>query len=116
MTSFDDPTVPPPADITGADARAYEEKILELLRHALLPRRDPIRRIESIELRGKQPDTLVVICYTDTRESGPRAVGIDLWRDDDKHGGLLADPMSMAGWIYADWLAGDLDPIELENP
>jgi hypothetical protein len=73
---------------------------------------NPIRTVSSIELRGVQPDTEIVIRYTDTRQPGTQSVGFQLWNDIDKDLDLLPDPLSMAGWIYSDWLAEELDPTD----
>ena len=110
MASFGDPDVPPPADISGADARRYEEVIVDLIRAALPPGSDPIRKVTSIELRGEQPNTEILFRYTDVRKPGKHAVRFRLWDDIDRDLNLLPDPRSMAGWIYSDWLAGELDP------
>lgn len=114
MVSFDDPSVPPPADITGRDARAYEEKIVQLIRAALTPGSDPIRTVRSIELRGTRPDTEIVFRYDDSRDPGVHAVGYPLWKGLETDQGLLPDPGSYAGWIYSDWLAGWIHPIDVE--
>jgi hypothetical protein len=37
MSQYDDPYFQPPADITGAEARAYEERIVSMLREHMLP-------------------------------------------------------------------------------
>jgi hypothetical protein len=106
--SFDDPHFEPPADIQGADARAYEEKILQMLRDVLGDRTE-------IELRGERPNTEIIFHITDGREPGPNALRFALWTSEYPFRGPEADdlygPASVAGWIYSDWLAGDLEPM-----
>lgn len=63
MGLHDDPNFEPPADIVGAEARAYEEKIVEMLREHLLPSPGPTRFLKSIELRGQRPETEIIFRY-----------------------------------------------------
>jgi hypothetical protein len=69
---YDDPHYQPPSDIQGAEARAYEEKILEMMREAMLPSAGPMIALQAIELRGERPDTEVIFIYTDSRKPGQR--------------------------------------------
>jgi hypothetical protein len=115
---FDDPHFEPPVNIRGPDVRAYVEKVVELLRDAALPSSDPIFHLESIEMRGERPDTQIVFRYTGARDAGQRAVGVALWRREYPTSGAdetLHEAASVAGWIYSDWLAGDLDPLEIDE-
>jgi hypothetical protein len=79
MDPFDNPHYEPPVDIRGREARAYELKILALVREALLPSPGPLHFVESIELRGEQPETAVILRYRITGEPGLRAVRRPLW-------------------------------------
>jgi hypothetical protein len=117
---FDDPFYQPPADIQGEEARRYENAILRLLRHAMLPSASPVVTLVAIELRGERPDTEVVYIYTDAREPGRRfAQSTQLWKgiyhwavneppDDD----LLNEAASVGGAFSAH----ECDPIEVPCP
>ena len=116
MTIFDDPHFCPPADIRGTEARAYEEKIVELLREELLPSRGPKHFVQSIELRGERPDTEIILRYTDIDAPGEFVVGTELWKYGWPFTGVepattLYDAASVAGWIFIAWMAGELGPV-----
>jgi hypothetical protein len=118
MDSYTDPHFEPPVDIDGAEARAYEAKIVELLREASLP--DSGRfPLESIELRGERPSTEIIFRYSDTADPKPPAVGFALWASEYPTSGAaeygtLHEAASVAGWIYSAWTAGELEPIDIE--
>ena len=104
---YDDPHFEPPADISGAEARAYEERIVSLLKDAMAP------YLTSVELRGKRPDTEILMRF------GDAAYTFALWKseyptDGAAEYGHLQEAASVAGWISSDWTAGDLDPLEPE--
>ena len=104
-TPYDDPHFQPPADISGAEARAYEERIVRLLEDAMAP------WLKSVELRGERPETEIVIRLADS------VYTFALWKseyptDGAAQHGHLQEAASVAGWIYSDWTAGDLDPLE----
>ena len=104
-TPYDGPHFPPPADISGAQARAYEERIVRLLEDAMAP------WLKSVELRGERPDTEIVIRLVDG------AYKFDLWKpeyptDGAANYGHLQEAVSVAGCICSDWTAGDLNPLE----
>jgi hypothetical protein len=112
---YDDPHFQPPADISGAEARAYEEKIVAMLREVLGPRSGPVITVRSVELRGERPDTDIVFRYEDRRRPGARAARFPLWKSEYptdgavEFGGKLHDAASVSGWIYSAWLAGELE-------
>ena len=118
--SYEDPYFQPPGDIKGQEARAYENKIVSMLRDVLLPSQGPVVILQSIELRGERPDTEIVFRYTDTRKPGTFAVRAALWRDDwptsgaAEYDGKLHDAASVAGWLCSAWQADELDAIEVE--
>lgn len=123
-TAYDDPHYQPPANIEGAEARAYEEKILELLRDALLPSDGPVIALQAIELRGERPDTEVIFIYTDTREPGQRfAQRTWLWKDpfrwpledDPRFDNTLNEPASVASWVGGAFSAHECEPIEVPD-
>jgi hypothetical protein len=67
--------------------------------------------LKSVELRGERPDTEIVIRLADG------AYTFDLWKSEYPTSGAaeyghLQEGASVAGWIYSDWTAGDLDPLE----
>jgi hypothetical protein len=111
---YDDPYYEPPSDIQGADARAYERKIVELLRERLLPSHGPTIFLRSIELRGERPDTEIVFRYTRTGRAEERTVRAALWQQDwvSDEGGTrdrLSAAMSVGGWLFNAWLADELE-------
>jgi hypothetical protein len=115
----DDPHFEPPADITGGEARAYEDKIIEMLRDELLPSQGPVIFLDSIERRGERPDTEIIFHYHDTRHPGQRfARRALLWKEGwpfDENPAVanrLHGPASVGGWIYGAWLANELEPVE----
>jgi hypothetical protein len=122
---YDDPHYQPPSDIQGADARAYEETILRLMREAMLPDAGTSAvTLQAIELRGKRPDTEVIFIYTDTRRPGQRfAKRTWLWKDpfrwaiDDTPGftdrlNAIHDVAAHVGGAFS---AHECDPIELPD-
>lgn len=129
MTSpYDDTYFKPPANIDGAEARAYEEKIVSELRRHMLPMTPGGgRTLQSIALRGERPDTEIIFHETDARFPGRRfASRTFLWRDptygawpcDDTPGfeAELQPVVSVAAAIGSAWYAGELDAIDVEQP
>jgi hypothetical protein len=119
---YDDPHYEPPADIEGADARAYEEKILELMRDAMLPDQgSSVITLQAIELRGERPDTEVIFIYSDARKPGERfAKRTWLWRgwtvdDDPRFADTLNEPASVAGWVGGAFSAHECDSIAVPD-
>jgi hypothetical protein len=114
--SFDDPHFLPPANIRGEETRAYEEKIVELLRDALMPSSGPVLFVEKVELQGERPDTEVIIRYRDTRKPGLHAVRSRPWKEfiEDDDDGLLPDAASIGSAIYSRWHDGTLEPVKEE--
>ena len=113
----EDPRFRPAANIGGLEARAYEEKIVELLRDHLLPNPGPVIALESIELRGERPDTEIIFRYIDSRKPGAFAVRALLWKDERRtsgaieYDGKLNDASSVGSWLLSAWLADELDPV-----
>ena len=102
---YQQPCYQPPGDIQGADARAYEERIASLLRGALIPSGPGRYQVVAVELVGKRPDTLIVICSTQSGREGVQAVGLALWASAwatdgaVEIDGRLHDAESLVGWI-----------------
>lgn len=67
---FDDPEALVPADVTPAEARAYERAILRVLHEGLKPGAQSPDGIASVRLDGERPGTEVVIQYR-ARPDGP---------------------------------------------
>jgi hypothetical protein len=116
LTSFDDPHFCPPADIRAVEARAYEEKIVDMLREELLTSPGPKRFLQSIELRGERPDTEIIFRYMDIDTPGEFAVRTELWKYGWPFTGVepattLYDAASLGGWIFMAWMAGELEPV-----
>jgi hypothetical protein len=109
MTSFEDPSVPPPATLSDAEARRYEEKIAELIEAALASLTDRTQVAVGLELRGQRPETEIVFRLGNPHGGGDRVARFAVWKDIDRELDLLPDPASTAGWIYSDLLAGELD-------
>jgi hypothetical protein len=117
---YDDPHYQPPADLSEAEARLYEQKIVELLCEVLLPSDGP-SRVSSVELRGTRPDTEIMIRWRRAGDPSLRASRAMLWKSEYPTSGAaeygsLHEAASVAGWIYSDWDAGDLEPIEVDEP
>jgi hypothetical protein len=110
---YEDPTWRPSADVQGAEARAYEEAIVRLLRNAISP-----GAVESIEIRGERPNTEILLHTPATSDAPSQTYKVALWKDEYPTEGLerdkLADVASVAGWIYSDWTANELKPAEDE--
>jgi len=79
---YDDPHFRPAADIEGPEARADEQKIVELLRERLLPSPGPTIFLNAIELRGERPDTEIVFRFMRSGIAQERTVYAALWRED----------------------------------
>ena len=124
-SSYDDIYYQPPADIQGPEARAYEEKVLKLMREAMLPDQgSSMITLQAIEFRGERPETEVIFVYTDTREPGKRfAKRTWLWKDPyrwalvDEPGfaDRLNEPASVAGWVGGAFSADECDLIALPD-
>ena len=122
---YDDIHYQPPADIQGPEARAYENKILEIMRKAMLPDQgSSMITLQAIELRGERPDTEVIFIYTDAQEPGQRlAKRTWLWKDpfrwpledNPRFADTLNEPASVAGWVGGAFSAHECDPIELPD-
>jgi hypothetical protein len=126
---FHDPHYAPPADLTGAEARAYEEVVLATILQAV-PRSPYVRPsddirpgrwvqwiIESVELEGRRPETAVVFKY---REVADRerllAARRSIWDGlvEMVNGRELLDSApSLAGHIFSDFTARELEPYEV---
>jgi hypothetical protein len=122
----DDPSYCPPANIDGAEARAYEEKILSELRRHMVPMTPGGgRTVQAIEMRGTRPDTEIIFHETDARYPGRRfASRTFLWRDptygawpcDDTPGfdTVLTPAIEVAASIGPAWYAHELESIDPE--
>jgi hypothetical protein len=109
---YDDPSWRPSADVKGAEARAYEEAIVRLLRNAISP-----GAVESIEIRGERPNTEILFRSAAAAETRVRTHRFALWTseyptDGSEQFGRLHDVASVAGWIYSAWTAGELELVE----
>lgn len=115
--SFDQPYYQPPGDIQGPDARAYEERIVSLLRTAFLPAPPGMFQVVAVELRGERPETEIVISYQQSGHPGVSAVGLALWKSEWATDGAvdingkLHDAESLVGWIISAWQAGSLPAV-----
>jgi hypothetical protein len=105
--SFDDIHQPVPADLTDADAQAYETKVLQLVREGV----KDTPEVESVSVRGSRPDTEIVFRMTAPDHAGRREVAYRIWHDafDDWTTGDLDGPASVAGWAIAAWHANELE-------
>ena len=108
---YEDPSWRPSADVQGVEARAYEEAIVRLLRNAISP-----GAVESIEIRGERPNTEIVLRTVAASDAPARMYKVALWKDEYPTEGLerdkLADVASVAGFIYSDWTANELKPVD----
>jgi hypothetical protein len=107
---YDDPHFQPATDITGADARAYEERIVSLLTEAMAA-----WLLKPIELRGERPNTEIIFRVRERERD--RRYKFALWKseyptDGAAEFGSLHEAASVAGWVYSDWTAGDLAPLD----
>ena len=93
----------PPADLSSAETRAYEEAIVEQLWSF-----GSCNGWKSVELEGERPDTVIVI-----RVDGRPDARFALWASEyptsgaEEYGSLQSAP-SVAAAITSDWTAGDL--------
>jgi hypothetical protein len=106
---YDDIYFQPPAEIAGAAARAYEERIVSLLL------RDGAG-LKEAELRGDRPETKIVLRFLEASDGRVHDYQFELWKSEYPTSGAaefgsLHDAASVAGWIYSDWMAGSLDPL-----
>jgi hypothetical protein len=111
---FDDPHTLAPPDMSRDDARAWEEKIAELVRDAVVaPTPIPLRQARNVELRGARPDTELIISYVHGPERHAGAVRYWLWRAPDlidPYTGKVDSPASVASAILSRWADGGLEP------
>ncbi len=116
--AFDDPQYAPPADLTPAEARDFEEAVLASIRQAIQPGPyGPWRIIDSIELEGERPETTVVFKYREISDPKRLLAGIaPIWEDiaHDVQGTTLLDSApSVGGSIFSAFNAGELEPTEV---
>jgi hypothetical protein len=114
---FHDPHFAPPADLTDAEARAYEEAVLATITEALRLGRYGSWIIESIELEGRRPNTAVVFKYREGSDPGRLlAARASIWE------GLvetvcgrerLESAPSHAGHLWSAFDAGELEAYEV---
>lgn len=114
-SSYDDPHFEPPAEIAGAEARAYEARVVALLRDAMVP-----SGLQGIELRGERPETEIILRFRDQGTPNKRVYRFPLWASEypttgAAESGSLNEAASVAGWIYSDWSAGDLEPLTSDS-
>jgi hypothetical protein len=127
---FDDPHYAPPADLTDAEARAYEEVVLATIREAV-PRSPYVRPsdnirpgrwvqwiIESVDLEGQRPETAVVFTYREVADRGRLlAARRPVWEglvETVSGRELLDSAHSLAGHIFSDFTARELEPYEVD--
>ena len=72
--------------------------------------------LEHIELRGKRSDTEIIFWFRNKSTRNRRGYRFALWKSEYPTGGAaecgsLHEAASVAGWIYSDWSAGDLEPL-----
>ena len=79
---YDEPRFQPPADIGGAEARAYERPIVSLLEDAMAP------WLTSVEPRGERPDPEIVM------RLGDGAYRFALWKSEYPTDGAAGSPTS----------------------
>jgi hypothetical protein len=112
--SFDDPNAPVPQDLDAADSRAYELRVVEFLREALVgvPSTGLVI-VDDVALGGARPDTLVVFRYHHRPEfigrtpelvDGPLAEIAPLWEiaideEDSNLRGMMDGPAVLAAAI-----------------
>lgn len=127
--TFDDSDALVPQNLSDADSRVYEERTLEALRVAMIPSPDDALVImDTIELVGSRPDTLVVFRYhhnpryvgrSPGLEAGPRAELAGLWEhalDRDPYvPGLMESPGVLASAIGSAFDAAELDVVDPET-
>ena len=111
--SFDDPHTEPPTDMSRADVRAYEEKIVDMLRVEMVGKAG-VFRVDAVELHGERPATQIRFRYTDLRTGDEGESVCDLWSSgyalpDDPGDTTLGSPSDVGCAIYTDWLGGFLD-------
>jgi hypothetical protein len=115
MGLYDDPNFQPPADIEGAEARAYEEKIVEMLREHLLPSPGPTLFLKSIELRGQRPQTEIIFRYTKRDRPGNFAGRVQPWKEEWPTSGAaeyfntLNSAADVGSTAFIAWMSGDLE-------
>lgn len=116
--SFDDSDMLISADLSDEDARAYEEKVLQIVQEWLPPGVGWPLPIRSVELLGRRPDTRVVFKYTDVRRNRECAGGYPIWRDrfDVWAPDVIDHPVVVAGYADAARTAHELEPVDPGEP
>lgn len=84
---------------------------MRLLRNAISP-----GAVESIEIRGERPNTEILLHTPATTDAPAQTYKVALWKDEYPTEGLerdkLQDVASVAGFIYSDWTANELKPVD----
>lgn len=104
MSRFDDPNYYPPRALSASENRDYEEAVLAVMRDALTA--PQWGWIESFELDGVAPDTVVFMVYRDGDEPGRFAIRIPIWpsanhEDDPRVDDLLLPAAEVARDLFA---------------
>ena len=118
---FDDPHYAPPADLTDAEAAAYEEAVLRGVLETIRPGRYGPWLIDAVELEGRRPETAVVYTYRDVTAPERRLVArARIWEGAAEEVGgrmLLDSAPSLGGHIATAFDAGELRPRQAgESP
>lgn len=128
MALPEDPDAPVPEDLDEAGSAAYERRTCDALRAVLMQDRGGLLAVDTVELHGSRPDTLVVFRYHHREQyvgrdpalpPGPRAEIARLWEFAgwSRWGGMIDSPELLAGAIGGAFEAAELtlvDPQSLE--
>ena len=126
---FDDPRYTPSADLSAAEARAYEEAVLEAIREAVpqspyIRPRDDLRPgrwvefiVDAVELEGERPDSTIAFYYSELSDPERRLVARKrIWdnRVESVAGRQVIDSApSFAGHVLSGFTARELGAQDL---
>jgi hypothetical protein len=125
MDVFDDPNRLLPQDLDEQDSRRYEERTIAYLLDHMKPASGGLVQMDTIELLGSRPDTLVVFRYHHRAEylesdptlaPGPHAEVARLWDfaiDDHRYSrGMMYTPPVLAAEIGSAFDAAELTLVD----
>jgi hypothetical protein len=112
---FDDPSYLPPAELNATESRQFEEAVLKALRDAL-PAGSTfgVYVIESIDLVGQRPDTVVAFTYHEVDDKTRRLrADASIWEIVEVWNGKINSAVDIGSSLYSSLTAHELEPQEI---